>query len=92
MTLCLYRDKRFKNEIVRLEGEKFIFRKMSAAQAGEIERSFDGASSKDVYYKLSVTHPDFPELSLPEPLTGKVIIRVQGRSMPLRQSSPPPAN
>ena len=92
MTLCLYRDKRFKNEIVRLEGEKFIFRKMSTVQAGEIERSFDGASSKDVYYKLFVTHPDFSELSLPEPLTGKVIIRVQGRSRPLRQSSPPPAD
>ena len=92
MTLCLYRDKRFKNEIIRLEGEKFIFRKMSTAQAGEIERSFEGASSKDVYYKLSVTHPDFPELSLPEPLTGKVIIRVQGRSRPLRQFSPPPAD
>ena len=92
MTLCLYRDKHFKDEIVRLEGEKFIFRKMSTVQAGEIERFFDGAITKDVYYKLFVTHPDFPELSLPEPLTGKVIIRVQGRSRPLRQSSPPPAD
>jgi hypothetical protein len=78
MTLSLYRDQDLKEEMVRLDGEKFVFGKMSEAQTDELEKFLDGARMKEVYYKLSVTHPDFHELSLPEPLTGKVNIRRLG--------------
>ena len=78
MTLSLYRDQDLKEEMVRLDGEKFVFGKMSEAQTDELEKFLDGARMKEVYYKLSVTHPVFPELSLPEPLTGKVNIRRLG--------------
>ena len=78
MTLSLYRDQDLKEEMVRLEGEKFFFNKMSEAQTDELDTLLDGASMKEVYYKLSVTHPVFPELSLPESLTGKVNIRRLG--------------
>lgn len=77
MTLSLYRDQNLKEEIVRLEGEKFFFNKMSEAQTDELDKFLDGARMKEVYYKLSVTHPDFPELSLPEPLTGKVNLQLR---------------
>ena len=77
MTLSLYRDQDLKEEMVRLEGEKFFFNKMSEAQTDELDKFLDGARMKEVYYKLSVTHPDFPELSLPEPLTGKVNIQLR---------------
>ena len=78
MTLSLYRDQDLKEEMVRLDGEKFVFGKMSEAQTDELEKFLDGARMKEVYYKLSVTHPVFPELSLPESLTGKVNIRRLG--------------
>lgn len=77
MTLSLYRDQDLKEEMVRLEGEKFFFNKMSEAQTDGLDKFLDGARMKEVYYKLSVTHPDFPELSLPEPLTGKVNIQLR---------------
>ena len=77
MTLSLYRDQDLKEEMVRLKGEKFFFNKMSEAQTDELDKFLDGARMKEVYYKLSVTHPDFPELSLPEPLTGKVNIQLR---------------
>ena len=77
MTLSLYRDQNLKEEMVRLDGEKFFFNKMSEAQTDELDKFLDGARMKEVYYKLSVTHPDFPELSLPEPLTGKVNIQLR---------------
>ena len=77
MTLSLYRDQDLKEEMVRLEGEKFFFNKMSEAQTDELDKFLDGARMKEVYYKLSVTHPVFPELSLPESLTGKVNIQLR---------------
>ena len=77
MTLSLYRDQDLKEEMVRLDGEKFVFGKKSEAQTDELDKFLDGARMKEVYYKLSVTHPVFPELSLPEPLTGKVNIQLR---------------
>lgn len=80
MALRLYRDKDFKEEIVYMEGQQFVFEKMSDAQADSVEKFFDGLKTKEVYYKLFVTHPNFPELSLSEPITGNVLFRQAGSS------------
>ena len=75
MTLHLYRDKDFKEEILYLEGQKFVFEKMSEVQIDSVEKFFDGLKAKEVevYYKLFVTHPVFPELSFSEHVTGRAL-------------------
>ena len=80
MTLRLYRDKDFKEEIIHLEGRYFLFEIMSEAQADSVEKIGGESRPVEVYYKFFVTHPDFPELSFAEPVTGNALFRQVGRS------------
>ena len=82
MTLALYRDKDFNDEIVWIEGHDFFFYGIDKEQAEKL----DAFSGRKVYYKVFVTHPDSPELSLAEPVTGEFELHAFGA----RVSEDPP--
>jgi len=70
MMLHLYSDKDLVDEIVCLEGNDFYFSEIDKEQSEKIESYLGDSYNRKVYYRMVVTHPDFAELSLPEPVTG----------------------